>query len=47
VDDRKPYGETSFRTMSYIGLRLYVMIFTLRNTVVRLVSLAASPTRER
>ena len=46
VDGRKHYGETRFRAMGYIGLRLYVMVFTLRDTAVRLISLRKANSRE-
>lgn len=46
LDDRKRYGETRFRAMGYIGLRLYVMVFTLRDTAVRLISLRKANPRE-
>ena len=40
VDARQRYGETRFEAKGYIGLRLYVMIFTLRETAVRIISLS-------
>lgn len=46
VDDRKHYGETRFRAMGYIGLPLYVMVFTLRDNAVRLISLRKANSRE-
>jgi uncharacterized DUF497 family protein len=46
VDDRKRYGESRFRAMGYIDLRLYVMVFTLRDTAVRLISLRKANPRE-
>ena len=46
VDDRRRYGETRFEAIGYIGLRLYVMVFTLRETAVRLISLRKANTRE-
>ena len=46
VDQRQSYGETRFVAKGYIGLRLYVMIFTLRETAVRLISLRKANSRE-
>ena len=46
VDSRKSYGETRLVAKGYIGLRLYVMIFTLRDTAVRLISLRKANSRE-
>jgi uncharacterized DUF497 family protein len=46
VDTRKRYGETRFIAKGYIGLRLYVMVFTLRETAVRIISLRKANARE-
>jgi len=46
VDTRKRYGETRFVATGYIGLRLYVMVFTLRGTAVRIISLRKANPRE-
>lgn len=46
ADDRKRYGETRFQATGYIGLRLYVMVFTLRGAAVRLISLRKANPRE-
>ncbi|GAB1368700.1 BrnT family toxin [Azonexus hydrophilus] len=46
VDDRRPYGETRFEATGYVGFRLYVMIFCLRDTVVRIISLRKANSRE-
>jgi uncharacterized DUF497 family protein len=46
VDGRKRYGETRFEAKGYIGLRLYVMIFTLRETALRIISLRKANPRE-
>ena len=35
VDGRKRYGETRFLAHGLIGERLYVMVFTLRETTIR------------
>lgn len=46
VDDRKRYGETRFEATGYVGFRLYVMIFCLRGTAVRIISLRKANSRE-
>jgi uncharacterized DUF497 family protein len=46
VDGRKPYSETRFRATGLIGTRLFVMIFTLRETAVRIISLRKANPRE-
>ena len=38
-DDRKEYGETRYRTFGYIGQRLYAVIFTIRGSKIRIISL--------
>ena len=39
IDDRQRYSEARFKAAGYIGLRLFVMVFTLRETAVRIISL--------
>ena len=46
VDNRKRYGETRFVATGYIELRLYVLVFTLRETAVRIISLRKANSRE-
>ena len=46
VDSRKHYGETRFVAHGYIGLRLHVMVFALRETSVRIISLRKANKRE-
>lgn len=46
VDGRKFYGETRFRATGLVGTRAYVMVFTLRGTAVRLISLRKANPRE-
>jgi uncharacterized protein len=46
VDTRKRYAETRFVAKGYIGLRLYVLVYTLRETAVRIISLRKANTRE-
>jgi uncharacterized DUF497 family protein len=46
VDSRKRYGKTRFVANGCIGLRLYVMVFTLRETSLRIISLRKANKRE-
>ncbi len=46
VDSRRHYGETRFVAHGYIGLRLYVLVFTLRETSVRIINLRKANKRE-
>ncbi|WP_159918069.1 BrnT family toxin [Pantoea sp. 18069] len=42
IDNRNRYGESRFVAMGYIALRLHTMVFVLRETSVRIVSLRKS-----
>lgn len=46
ADTRKRYAETRFVAIGYIGLRLYVLVYTLRETAVCIISLRKANTRE-
>ena len=46
IDDRHPYAETRFRATGLIGQRLFVLVFCLRETKVRLISLRKANQRE-
>lgn len=46
VDKRYAYLETRFVAMAPIGNRLYVMVFCLRGTSVRIISLRKANRRE-
>lgn len=46
IDDRQRYSEARFKATGYIGLRLLVMVFTLRETAVRIISLRKANVRE-
>jgi uncharacterized DUF497 family protein len=46
IDERKRYGEARFKAIGYIDLRLFVMVFTLRETAVRIISLRKANVRE-
>lgn len=46
VDTRRSYGETRFRATGLIGARVYVMIYCLRSTAVRIISFRKANVRE-
>lgn len=46
IDDRRDYGESRWTATGLIGQRLHVMVFTLRETTVRLISLRKANSRE-
>jgi hypothetical protein len=46
VDDRQQYAETRFEATGYIGERLHVMVFCLRQNAVRIVSLRKANSKE-
>ena len=46
LDDRRNYGETRFTATGLIGNRVCVMVFHLRETSVRLISLRKANRRE-
>lgn len=46
VDTRKAYGEPRLLATGYIGNRLHLMAFTLRESVVRIISLRRANSRE-
>lgn len=46
IDARRDYGEARWTATGLIGQRLHVMVFTLRDTTVRLISLRKANTRE-
>jgi len=45
-DTRKDYGEKRFIALGYIGNRLFSMVFTVRNDVLRIISLRKANKRE-
>ncbi|MEO1092684.1 MAG: BrnT family toxin [Pseudomonadota bacterium] len=45
-DDRFDYGETRWRALGEIDGRVHVVVFTVRNTHVRLISLRRANARE-
>jgi len=46
VDSRRAYGETRFTAVGLIGERVHVMVFNLRETSVRIISLRRANSRE-
>lgn len=45
-DRRRDYGEERFITAGYIGQRLYIAVWTMRNEQVRAISLRKANKRE-
>ncbi|MBP6020449.1 MAG: BrnT family toxin [Burkholderiaceae bacterium] len=46
IDGRHSYPETRFEAIGYIDSRLYVLVFCLRISRVRIISLRKANTRE-
>jgi hypothetical protein len=46
VDDRNVYSEIRFVALGYIGLRLYVLVYTVRQSCCRIISLRKANRRE-
>jgi uncharacterized DUF497 family protein len=46
VDARKNYGETRFTALGLMGEHVHVMVFNLRETSVRIISLRRANRRE-
>jgi uncharacterized DUF497 family protein len=46
IDTRKRYAETRLVAKGLIGTRLYVLVYTLRETAVRIISLRKANSRE-
>ena len=46
VDDQNVYGEIRFVALGYIGLRLYVLVYTVRQSCCRIISLRKANRRE-
>ena len=47
IDDRKDYGEQRWVAVGRIISRIYVLIYTIRNKNIRVISLRKANTRER
>jgi uncharacterized DUF497 family protein len=46
IDDRVDYGEQRYRLMGRIQGRLFVLVYTLRNGVIRIISARKANQRE-
>ena len=46
VDDRRDYGEVRVRAYVTLERRLYVCVYTMRGTVLRVISLRKANSRE-
>jgi uncharacterized DUF497 family protein len=46
VDDRDDYGELRERALGFIGVRLYILVFTRRRERIRIISLRKANRRE-
>ncbi|MGO9318903.1 MAG: BrnT family toxin [Terracidiphilus sp.] len=47
IDTRKDYGEVRIRTLGLIGDTLYALVFTMRDGVLRVISLRKASRKER
>lgn len=47
VDTRRDYGEVRTRALGFIGDTLYVLVFTMRGSVLRVISLRRANRKER
>ncbi len=45
-DDRRDYGEIRYRAMGLIGIRVHALVFTMRDSIVRVISLRKATRRE-
>ncbi len=46
MDDRSDYGEVRYITLARIEKRVYVLVYTLRNSVIRLISARKANSKE-
>ena len=46
IDNRRDYGETRYITLAKIDNRLYVVAFTLRSSIIRLISARKAKNKE-
>ena len=46
IDNRRDYGETRYITLAKIDNRLYVVAFTLRSSIIRLISARKASNKE-
>ena len=46
IDDRFDYGETRWVTIGFINRKLHVMVYTIRGSKIRIISLRKANRRE-
>ena len=46
IDNRSNYGEIRYVTLARIEKRVYVLVYTMRNTAIRLISARKANTKE-
>lgn len=46
-DKRREYGEARYRVLGWIGAELHALVFTLRESTLRVVSLRRASRKER
>jgi len=46
IDDRCDYGEKRWVTLGFIGKKLHVMVYTIRENKIRIISLRRANKRE-
>lgn len=46
IDNRFDYGEVRYITLARIDQRVYVLVYTIRDSVIRLISARKANTRE-
>lgn len=46
IDDRFDYGEVRYVTLARISTRVYVVVYTLKGSVIRLISARKANSRE-
>ena len=47
IDNRKDYGEVRTRALGFIGDALYALVFTMRGSALRVISLRKANRKER
>lgn len=47
LDDRQQYGEERWVALGFIGVILYILVYTLRGTNIRVISLRKANKQER
>jgi hypothetical protein len=47
IDTRKDYGEVRTRALGFIGDTLYALVFTMRGSALRVISLRRANRKER